>query len=452
MAKERFERKAYRRSPGRQYGYDYDPLGSQKRNGSSQSGRGDSTLTGDQWPSRGNSTSQNLGRSSGQLAPRPDLRRTRQLLRQNILASKTHSTTLPEEETEEQEEEIHPIQTRHVEQENELEEDEYERSQDDSTLFSNRYRARNRNAGQVPQNRRIEPSYEPASEEYIEADGQEDNWNDFEPMDPDLGYVDPLDQRVGYTQSPQAPQTRQAPVTTSRRLPPSRRHYEEQYDEEDYADEEDEEPVRRKAKKGGLSRRKLLVGLGLAAAGGVAAYELGPKIPQAINDVGTNLEHQLQDAYNKGLAAGAEAVRKEFVTSLNNLEGISLEGAIGAARLTRLAYDAFVSPLVTLAATVTGDFLNITLQAVMSARGFLVKFNQDNSTLAALQTVLATWVKQVNEVPKEIQTITDADLDGAQSYLRALQRKIQDETNKLNNPQATPTTRTTPKSTPTPKH
>lgn len=446
MAKERFERRAYRRSPGRQYGYDYDPSSSQKRSGSSQSGRVDSSLTGDQWPSRGNATSQNLGRSSGQLAPRPDPRRTRQLLRQNILASKTHSTTLPEEETDEQEEVGLPLNTRHVEQENEPEQYGYEeQQQDDSTLFRNRYSARNRNGGQAPPNRRIEPPYEPTPEEYIEADGQEDNWNDFEPVDPDLGYEDPLDQRVGYTQARQA---RQAPVTTSRRLPPSRRSYEEQYDDEDYADEE-EEPERRKAKKRGLSRRKLLVGLGLAAAGGVAAYELGPKIPQAINDVGTNLEHQLQDAYNKGLAAGAEAVRKEFVTSLNNLEGISLEGAIGAARLTRLAYDAFVSPLVTLAATVTGDFLNVTLQAVMSARGFLVKFNQDNSTLAALQTVLTTWVKQVNEVPKEIQTITDADLDGAQSYLRALQRKIQDETNKLNNPQATPTT---PKATPTPKH
>ena len=194
------------------------------------------------------------------------------------------------------------------------------------------------------------------------------------------------------------------------------------------------------------------MGLGLVAAGGVAAYELGPKIPQAINDVGTNLEHQIQDAYNKGLAAGAEAVRKEFVTSLNNLEGVSLQGAMAAARLTRLAYDDFVSPLVTLAATVTGDFLGVTLQAVISARGFLAKFNQDNSTLAALETVLTTWVKQVKAVPLEIQTITDADLDGAQAYLRALQRKLQDETAKLNNPASTPTSQPPPKATSTPPH
>src|SRR5437868_10480158 len=122
---------------------------------------------------------------------------------------------------------------------------------------------------------------------------------------------------------------------------------------------------------------------------------------------------------------------------------------MAATKLMRQAYDALVSPLVTMAATVTGDFLGVTLQGLSIARGFLAKFNQDNDTLAALQTLLQTWVKQVHEVPKEIQTITDADLDGAQAYLRALQRKIQDEQAKLNK-SATPTP--APKATPTPRH
>jgi hypothetical protein len=53
-------------------------------------------------------------------------------------------------------------------------------------------------------------------------------------------------------------------------------------------------------------------------------------------------------------------------------------------------------------------------------------------------------------MPKKIQTITDSDLDGAQSYLRALQRKIQQEQAQLNS-QGTPTPATgaTPH-TPTP--
>ena len=195
----------------------------------------------------------------------------------------------------------------------------------------------------------------------------------------------------------------------------------------------------------------MLLGLGAVAVGGIAAYELAPKIPQALNDVGTNIEHQIQDAYNKGLAAGAAAVRKEFITGLDTLEGISLSGAINAAKLTRVAYDTFVAPLITLAATVTGDFLNVTLKALIQGRGWLARINQDNDTLAALQTVIESWVKQVNSVPKEWKTMADSDLDAAQAYLRALQRKIQDEQAKLNAP-ATTSTPTSPNPTATPKH
>jgi len=61
MSKDRLERRSYRKSPGRQYGYEYDPLHSD----SMRSYSSDETLLS-----------------------RPDPRRTRQLLRQNILAKK----------------------------------------------------------------------------------------------------------------------------------------------------------------------------------------------------------------------------------------------------------------------------------------------------------------------------------------------------------------------------
>jgi len=44
-------------------------------------------------------------------------------------------------------------------------------------------------------------------------------------------------------------------------------------------------------------------------------------------------------------------------------KAFSLEAGIEAAKLTRVAYDVFVNPLVTLAADVAGEFLNVTLQA-----------------------------------------------------------------------------------------
>jgi len=330
---------------------------------------------------------------------------------------------LHEQDLEEHEDELQapaPIDT-----EQDVYEEQYAEPED-STLYRNRYRTRNE--------RRMQP------QPFIESlEEDEDEWNEMDYVDPDAGYMDPLDQRLAPSQALAEPRYA-APSRTYR----SRREAPPVYDEEEYEEEEYEQPRRRQRKKKGLSRRKLLIGLGLAAAGGVAAYEVAPRIPQALHDVGTNIEQQLQDAYNKGLAAGANEVRKDFITSLDNLEGYSLDAAIGAAKLTRLAYDAFVSPLVTLAATVTGDFLNVTLLALENARGFLAKFNQDNDTLAALQTVIETWIKQVHEVPKEIQSITASDLDGAQSYLRGLQNKLNEEKAKLNG-QVKPTPTPTPK-------
>jgi len=266
---------------------------------------------------------------------------------------------------------------------------------------------------------------------------EEGEWNELDFVDPDIGYEDPLDRRLSYSEAPQlrSPAHRASPHHPQSGFLPlktSDRGEHREYAEDEYADEQDQRSARRRGKKQGVSRRKLLWwGLGLAGAG-VAAYELVPKVPQAISDVGTNIEHQVQDAFNKGFGAGADAVRKEFINALDDLEGVSLGSAMQAAHLTRIAYDVFVSPLVTLAATVAGDFLNATLRALISARGWLKGAGQDNSTLQALQTVLETWVNQVTNMPKQIQSITDADLDGAQAYLRALQRKIQAEQAKLN--------------------
>lgn len=451
MTKERFERRAYRRSPGRQY--DYDPLHSQNRDASTQIGQEDGSPEADRWSSNGETGSH----SSGQLAPRPNPRRTRQLLRQSIIASKYHSTTLPEEDAEQDYDQVDSDQYT-----DEDEQRAYHASEetDDGMLYSNRYRARSGAPAARPY-RPIQPS---ESQQYIETSDDEeqvgDEWNEFDFVDPDIGYEDPLDRRLVHAQAPVIKSLVPRSPASTRRLPERRREDPAEYDEyedDEYRDERDERPTRRarrKSKKRGLTRRKMLVGLGVAAVGGVAAYELGPKIPQALHDAGTNIEHQIEDAYNKGLAAGAEAVRKEFVTTLSNLEGVSLAGAINAAKVTRFAYDAFVAPLITLAATVTGDFLNVTLRALIQGRGWLARINQDSDTLAALQKVLETWVKQVNNVPKEWQTIADTDLDAAQSYLRSLQRKIHDEQAKLNT-EATATARTptaVPKATGTPKH
>src|SRR5947209_6287353 len=367
MPKDRSERKTYRKSPGRQYNYETDPLRS--RTGHSQSGRAENGYSG------------TTGRISTQI--RPDLRRTRQLLRQSILASKAHPATSDEE---------------HVEQ------------QEDEQPFQHPPQHEQEIRKHHPTRSRLPQQHLPSTRELMEAGQQEDenHWSELEDIDPDLGYEDPLDVRLGYTEGIPPRSSVLAPMTQNGQYVPTRvprrsvRPVEsEEYDDDEYEDEYEDDDDRASAHRGAgkrnMSRRGLLVGLGLVAVGGtgVAAYELAPKIPQAVSNVGTNIEHQLQDAFNKGLQQGADNVRKEFVTALESLEGFSLQGAMDAAKLTRVAYDTFVSPIIKFGAVLTGDFLSSMLRAVQTARGLLAQSFQDNPTLIAVQKVLQSWVDQV---------------------------------------------------------
>src|SRR2546428_5986298 len=93
MIEDRSERRMYRKSPGRQYGYEYDPLRSQSLNGYNQQGRSNAVQS-EPWHSRDETGSRGGRHTSGVLAPRPNPPRTPQLLRQNIIASKSKSGQL----------------------------------------------------------------------------------------------------------------------------------------------------------------------------------------------------------------------------------------------------------------------------------------------------------------------------------------------------------------------
>lgn len=473
MPKDHIERKTYRRSPGRQY--EYDPLRS--RSEKSQSGRGAVTEQSEQserWATRrttGTTGTTGTRNTTASLAQRPDPRRTRQLLRQNIIASKTRQG----------------------------EDEDYAESPEEEHYISSPLEERASRSGQLPQPRMPSTRELIDTEEFGRGEGR---WKKMEvgpEIDPDFdedlpprlkdgerlgvdyaeepyedeypAYPEGVPVRSGNLHPPQTASSspyppHDVPVRASRRLPPMRPHpadepyedeyddYEEEYYEDDYEEEEEERP-RRKRRKGGLTRRGLLLGVGAAAVigTGVAAYEELPKLPQAVGATSAAVEKQIQDAFNKGMAQGAEAARKELITALDNLEGFSLEGAVTAARLTRVAYDVFVSPVIQFGATVATDFLSAMLKAFKTARMLLAGVYQDNTTLQAIQKVLESWVSQVSTMPKQLNAITEADLDGAQAYLRALQRKIEQEKQQMQNngspvagtPTAKPPTKPTPK-------
>lgn len=399
MFRDKGERKSYRKSPGRQYGYEYNPF--------NEPGQVDTSTPHEAWDEN---EGEHRPSRPGVLSPRPDPRRTRQLLRQNILASKNRAAESTEEADYEE----------NVNAEMEV-------------PVSARARQKHPHAGYYnPQ------PYREFEEEQIAEDWIRHGESGPDYMDPDLGYEeesDPLEERV--QAEPMRPRA-QAP-----RGPRPTRRLTDKRDENELLEEE----LDHKRKK--ATRRKFLLGAAAVGGAAVVAYEVVPRIPNAIGNGASNIEHQLQQAFQNGVNAGAEAARKDLLNALDDLEGFSLEGAIAAAKLTRISYDVFVSPLVTLAANVADDFLSVTLQALITGRHWLAQINEDSPTLAALQTVLQSWVDQASAMPKKVQAITDSDLDGAQAYLRALQRKIQEEQAKLNG-QTTPTSTST-HTTPTPK-
>lgn len=449
MSKDHLERKTYRKSPGRQYGYDYDPLRSNV--GQSQSGS-----------RRGETAS----RPGALLAQRPDPKRTRQLLRQSIIASKAQAI---DEEMGAvgygEPEPLAPYQPLPEQWEDEPTRSRRPASQSGRQVPSARPAA--------PPTRKLPPIDDDRYDDYGASEirsasrngrlarpvtrgipDQEERgaWRDYdETMDSDSEYDDPFDA------SGRSPSLRPAPRSrVSERI--ERQRYDDGYydDGKVYEDleavdrEDNRPPVGRLRKKNKLSRRNLLMGAGAVAlgAGIVSAYELAPKVPQAIGNVGSNVEHQVQDAFNKGVAQGANDARKQLLSELDSIESFTLDGALAAAALTRKAYDVFVSPVVKFGAALTRDFLKAMRDAFKTARGILININQDNATLAAIQEVLNAWVDQADNLPKQLDAITQTDLDGAQAYLRALQRKIADEKAKLNS--ATPTATAAPSSHQTP--
>lgn len=169
---------------------------------------------------------------------------------------------------------------------------------------------------------------------------------------------------------------------------------------------------------GKVARRALLAvaGVGVCAAGvGLA--------PVAVKKAGDFTQTQVSDAFTAGVNQGRQALLDE----LAQLEGITLDGAINIAELTRLAVKVIVLPLAQLNATITGGVLSVFDSALSTARDNLNKINVHIDPLNNLQQLVETWRVNVAQLPMELDAYVTADINGAESYLKALKQKIADE-------------------------
>ncbi len=189
MVKDGTEKRLYRKSPGRQYGYDYDPLHSQSLTGNGQQGRSSTSFQSDSLSPREGSGTSTDRHTSGLLGPRPDPRRTRQLIRKNIIASKSKSALV--DDTGEPDPEV---RDRYVSS------DEKQRMYEDQVDTPPYPYQRNRSAHLPPEPR----EYYTELDEGYEEGPYVDEGLDY--LDPDLGYdyfdedEDPLAHRLPYNE------------------------------------------------------------------------------------------------------------------------------------------------------------------------------------------------------------------------------------------------------------
>lgn len=172
--------------------------------------------------------------------------------------------------------------------------------------------------------------------------------------------------------------------------------------------------VNRRNRRGKLARRGLLLAAGAGLC--VGAVELGPK---AIQQAGYYTEQDIKNA----LAAGVLQGRQALLAELEQLEGITLDGAIGIAELTRFGVDKIVVPLANLSISIGNNSLGILSSALSTARSNLGRVNVHVDWIDNLQGLVDTWRANLPD-NATLTHYANADINGAESYLKALQAKI----------------------------
>ena len=169
---------------------------------------------------------------------------------------------------------------------------------------------------------------------------------------------------------------------------------------------------------GKIARRALLAGVGVGAC--VAGVELAPV---ALKKMGEFTQAEVQDAFSAGVDSG----RKAILDELSQIEGLTIDGAIATAELTRLAVKFIVLPLSRLVSTIEGTALDVLHNALQSAKDNLAKINVHISQLDGLEDMVGQWRDNINQLPTALEKYSNADIDSAESYLRALHKKIAEE-------------------------
>jgi len=119
-----------------------------------------------------------------------------------------------------------------------------------------------------------------------------------------------------------------------------------------------------------------------------------------------------------------EEIKTAALAELKELEGISLDAAIEAAELTRLAVSVIVLPVAQLVAFLGSGALALVIGALNAAHGALSFLHLSTDTVDALRTVVESWQAGLSSLPIALSAYTTADINSAEAYLRALKKVV----------------------------
>jgi hypothetical protein len=122
-----------------------------------------------------------------------------------------------------------------------------------------------------------------------------------------------------------------------------------------------------------------------------------------------------------------EAERAAVLAELSQLEGISLDAAIQAAEITRVAVQTIVLPVARFVALMGNGALSVLLGAIDAARAALAVVHVPTTVLDQFRLVVVSWQTGLTALPIALEAYLTADIQSAETYLKTLKRMIQSQ-------------------------
>ncbi len=188
---------------------------------------------------------------------------------------------------------------------------------------------------------------------------------------------------------------------------------------------------------GKMARRALIAAGALAVCGGAAVAT-----PYALQQATRYTEDQVRAAFEAGAANARQALLNDLKQLEANGEIISIDAALAAANLTKLAVKYIVGPVATVMATIGVGALTVLINAlefVLKGLSYIPNSSGVVQPLGQLHDLLTAWRLNLVLIPQALSDYVNWDIDSAEKYLIALQAKIQAEQSGTPGPTATST-------------